>query len=203
VSVLNRPSLRLNKNWTPVDIDTVKKSLIKVFCGQALIIDTDDYQTYDFEGWAELPLKDGDDFIQTTSSRVRVPEVILLTQYGKIPFFDVKLTRKNLLIRDGHRCAYTNKPLTPRTATIDHIRPKSRGGRNDWNNVVIASLEANSRKGNRTPSQAGMKLLRTPHAPTWSPLFTSCLSSIPESWKQFIKSDKVVDLMIAGSLTED
>jgi len=185
VNVLNRSTLILNKNWAPVYIDTVKHALIKVFNDSAMIMDHDDYNLYDWESWIKLEPRDGDFFIRTQKKNIRAPEIIILKSYDKIPVYEVKLTRKNLLVRDGFRCAYSGKKLRLHDATIDHVVPKCKGGNHSWDNVVISSKEMNTKKGNKTPVEAGLKLKKRPAKPAWHPLYTSMVPNVPESWKKF------------------
>ena len=184
---LNLPTLLLNKSWNPVHVETVKDSFVKVFAGTAELIQYPTFQGFDFEQWAELPVGDDDDYVRTTGGNILAPKIVRLIKYDRIPIFDIKLTRKNLLVRDGHRCCYTNEPLTYRNATIDHIMPQSRGGRHRWDNVVISSSRANRKKGARTPDEAGMPLLRKPYKPRWNPLYTSCVPRPPSEWNHLMK----------------
>jgi len=193
-SSLNRPVLVLNKSWAPIFIETIRQALPKIFNDSAMIIDHHDFNTYNWEQWYGMESNNGDAIIRTTRKDVRVPEIIVLHTYNKIPVFDVKLTRKNLLVRDRFRCAYTGEALRSKDATIDHIVPRCRGGANSWDNVVIASSEVNRRKGNRTPEEAGMQLQQHPFKPRWSPLYTSALPKMPKSWYHFIKIDKHISI---------
>lgn len=194
MSVLNKYALQLNRHWVPVYIETIRDALVKVFAETAVLVDSETFITYSFEEWAKLPVCEQDGFIQTVSSRVRLLPgstlIIVATKYDKIPVFDVKLTRRNLLTRDQHRCSYTGEKLTLKDATIDHVIPRVKGGKNKWENVVIASTEANRRKGELTPAEAGMKLLRQPFRPKWSPLFSACVANVPAAWSKFINPIK-------------
>ena len=170
MSVLNKYALQLNRHWVPVYIETIRDALVKVFAETAVLVDSETFITYSFEEWAKLPVCEQDGFIQTVSSRVRLLPgstlIIVATKYDKIPVFDVKLTRRNLLTRDQHRCSYTGEKLTLKDATIDHVIPRSRGGMTTWDNVVSACRKCNIKKGNRTPSEANMMLIRKPKSPT-------------------------------------
>ena len=193
MSSMHRAVLVLNRNWRAICIARFYQALTKIFKEQSFIVDPETYTEYDFLKWIELPVRDNDSFFLTTQGKIRCPELMRLRKYSGVPVFTVKLTRKNLLVRDGHRCAYTNKRLTLREATVDHIIPLSRGGKNHWGNVLLASAEANSKKGNRTPEEAGMQPLRKPFIPKWNPLYTGCASNIPESWTQWMKSYQQVN----------
>ena len=195
MSVLESPTLVLNRGWQAIRIERVRDSLPKVFSGTAKLIDHSDYACYDWDEWVEIFGWDIDKTVDvpcitTPSCKIRVPEVVVLTNYNKMPEQKVRLTRRNLFVRDAFRCQYTGKKVTMRTGTIDHVFPKSRGGKTVWENVVLASFDANVKKGGRTPKEAGLHLVREPQRPKWHPLFTKWLERHPESWNKFINTDK-------------
>ena len=186
MSVLNHFVLVVNKYWAAVYIDTVKHALIKVFNDSAMIMDKH-YNIYSWEEWLEVELEDGDSFIKTQKINIKAPRIIVLKYYDKVPVYEVKLTRKNLLVRDGFRCAYSGQKLRIHNATVDHTVPRCKGGSHSWDNVVISSKEMNTRKGNKTPEEAGMKLRKYPSKPNWHPLYTSMVSEVPDDWKPFFR----------------
>lgn len=194
-SSINLPTLVLNKSWNPIQIKPVYKAITKVLNEQAVILDPETSTTYSMEEWMKLPLIEGKPFIQSAHSKIRVPEIVILTKYDKTPYREVKLNRKNLLIRDNFTCQYTGKKITKESATIDHVIPRSRGGKSTWDNLVMSCLEVNAKKADRTPSEAGLKLLKKPIRPSWNPVYSrfSNLSpnKVPESWKLFVKVDGV------------
>lgn len=96
----------------------------------------------------------------------------------------VRLTRDNIFKRDGNACQYCG--TTRERMTIDHVFPRSRGGRNTWENLVSACERCNGRKNNRTPDEAKMKLLRRPRRPIWETFIVIERNPIPESWKPFV-----------------
>lgn len=190
---LTKPTLVLNSGWAPITIASVRKSIVKVCTGLANFLDPETYILHDFDSWIELPVEEGKAAIRGAhDDRIRVPEVIVLKSYSAFPHRQVKLTRRNLLIRDNFRCQYTGKKLHAKEATIDHIIPQSRGGPHNWNNVVICSVDVNSKKADRTPQEANMSLLSKPKEPKWSPIYSrfsrvALNGRYPESWKNFIK----------------
>lgn len=191
VSKLNNPTLVLNSGWQPITIASVRKSIVKVCTGLAFFLDHETYLLHDFDSWLELPVQD--EYIQSSNgSRVRVPQIIVLSSFSSFPDKRVKLTRRNLMIRDNFTCQYTGEKLRPSEATIDHIIPQSRGGKHIWENVVISSVHANIKKADRTPEEAGMDLLSEPKQPKWSPIYSkfsrvALSSKYPNSWRHFIK----------------
>jgi 5-methylcytosine-specific restriction endonuclease McrA len=199
MSVLNSPTLVLNKSWHPIRVETIRRSLPKVFSGVAKLFDEETYVPYTWDEWVNLFSFDSDDndaeelgydFIRSSKIKVRKPEIIILTEFNKIPRNKVRLTRRNLLIRDRFTCQYTGKRLNSRNATMDHVLPKSRGGKTEWKNLVICSLDANVKKANRTPEEAGLILKNKPKEPTWNPMYSFFVKNKPKSWDKFINTDK-------------
>lgn len=197
-SVLNSPTLVLNKHWKAIRIEPVKDALTKAFTGSAKLMDEDTCNIYDWDTWYNQFSFDFDDdvndfgyeFIRASSSLIRIPRIIVLSTYNKIPHTRIKLTRRNLLIRDKFTCMYTGKRLTSRTATMDHVVPKSRGGKTVWSNIVICSLEANVKKGNRTLAESGFHLRTEPKEPKWHPLYSYVIKERPKCWDKFINTDQ-------------
>jgi 5-methylcytosine-specific restriction endonuclease McrA len=103
--------------------------------------------------------------ITTSSGMFKLPTAIVLVQYVRIPYRKCKLSKKNLFNRDNGMCQYCSKKLTKASFTIDHVLPKSRGGKNTWENMVACCRNCNVKKKNRTPNEANMKLLSTPGLP--------------------------------------
>ena len=184
-SVLERPTLVLNRNWQPVGVATVAKALTKVWNETARIVDPADYQQYAWENWAELRPEDGDLFIQTNRFQLRVPEVVTLTKYDRLPTNAVTFSRRNVFKRDRFMCQYCGAQPGSEELTIDHVVPRAQGGTSTWANCVLACIDCNSRKADRTPEQARMPLRSTPVRPKWKPVYASRGIRI-ESWSRFI-----------------
>jgi hypothetical protein len=105
-----------------------------------------------------------EDFIEisTPNGIFKLPRHIALKKYVYIPFKNFSPTRKNIFKRDNHICQYCSCKVDSHIATIDHVLPRSRGGKHRWENVVTCCLKCNRKKGDRTPSEAKMPLLSTP-----------------------------------------
>jgi len=159
--------LVLNKSYIPVHITSIKRAICLVFKGIAKIVDQE-YQIYDFQSWTELSVAMTDDCIHLTESAIRVPRVIMLQFYDKMPRRDVRFTRENIYLRDRNTCQYCGKHYKRSNLNIDHVVPLSQGGQTHWENVVCSCLTCNGKKGGRTPVQAQMKLLRDPYIPKYS-----------------------------------
>lgn len=184
-NVLQRPTLVLNRNWQAVNIKPVTTALIKVFSGNASVVDPKTYALYDWADWSKLEPEDGEFTIKCIGGVIRVPEVITLKEYSKTPNRAVPFSRRNLFLRDKCTCQYCGVKLKTIDVTIDHIVPRSRGGLTTWENCVVACIKCNSKKADRLLKDAKMKLLSIPERPKWSPSFHSCELRIP-SWEKFV-----------------
>ena len=184
-AALERPTLILNRNWQPVGIATVAKSLVKVWNDNACIVDPVDYQQYTWADWAQLAPEAGELVIRTRTSRLRVPEVIVLTSYDRLPANVVTFTRRNIFKRDRYTCQYCGQQPTSDELTIDHVVPRAQGGVSTWENCVLACIDCNTKKANRTPAQAKMPLRREPVQPAWRPLYAAHKLRI-DSWSKFV-----------------
>ena len=184
-AVLDRPTLVLNRNWQPVGVATVARSLVKVWNETARIVDPADYRLYDWSDWAALQPEEGDPFIQTRRLRLRAPEVITLTKYDRLPQNAVTFSRRNVFKRDRFTCQYCGTQPGLEELTIDHVMPRAQGGTSTWSNCVLACINCNARKADRTPQQARMPLRHTPRRPTWKPLYGSHGVRI-DSWSKFV-----------------
>lgn len=190
MSSLNRPVLVLNKMWIPIRVASVKRCLKLIFSDKASLVDPSDYSVYSWEEWMLLDTASDEYVIPTTRDSIKIPEVIVLLKYDKVYTKDLRLTKRNIYIRDKYRCQYTGKQLNFDEANIDHIIPRSRGGKNTWDNLVVCTKEINSIKGDRTPEEAGLKLIKQPVKSVaagphklMDPKF-----KMPESWSKFIKN---------------
>ena len=168
VPILHRSSvLVLNRHWLANDTITpiVAFGHLATGSARALRIDGDSIQPFDWEDWRGLEIPDGLAAIGTPSGRVRIPTVIVLTRYARVPMIRPVFGFRGLWERDGGRCQYTGRELKPGEANIDHVLPRSRGGVDSWENCVLADRKVNTRKGSLTPEEAGLRLLTEPRLP--------------------------------------
>ena len=185
VNVLQRPTLVLNRNWQPVNVATVARALVLVWNEAARVVDVADYQTFTWADWSKLRPRDGEDSIRAIRLRLRVPEVIALVNYDRLPKLAVTFSRRNIFKRDRYVCQYCGSQPGTAELTIDHVVPRARGGESNWTNCVLACVACNKRKADRTPHQAGMRLRKVPVRPTWKPIYARDSVRI-ESWSKFI-----------------
>lgn len=185
IHVLQRPTLVLNRNWQAVHIATVARALVMLYRGAARVVDPRNYQTYDWNDWAQLRPAEGDAFVRGVSLRIRVPEVVTLAEYDAVPSASVTFSRRNIFKRDKFTCVYCGVQPGVNELTIDHVLPRAQGGQSSWDNCVLACLACNHAKADRTPEQAGMRLRKQPQRPAWKPVYA--MDSVPiESWTKFI-----------------
>lgn len=181
--------LVLNRNWQAVNTCSPAEAFCQMASNAARGLDIESSHMFpvEWEDWLLLPIREQDQGIGTVNGGVRIPAVIVLSRYDKIPLQRPKLSNAGIKRRDQNRCQYTGKLLRPGEATIDHIMPRSRGGTTTWENCVLADAEVNRRKADRTPEEAGLKLLREPKKPTPMPMTMVINNSynIPE-WGFFL-----------------
>ncbi len=183
--------LVLNKHFIPVSLTSWKRAIKLLFLGRADVVD-EEYRTYDFKDWFELSqmIKENPaGFIYTAKFKIAVPEIISLKFYDKIQFEEPQLTRRNVYEHYGYRCCYCGKKFTTEKLNIDHIIPRSRGGKTEWDNIVTSCISCNFKKANRTPQEAGMKLVISPSKPQRRIKLALVFNTnirIPSSWQKFI-----------------
>lgn len=151
----------------PVRITTARDALVLLFLGRARALDSS-FEPLDFEQWRKSHPANDDESIGTISGALRVPRVLQLTTYNRVPRATVRLSRRNIYLRDDHTCQYCSERPGTRELNLDHVVPRSRGGRSSWDNLVTSCRECNLEKGGLTPDEAGMRLRRKPVQPAWS-----------------------------------
>lgn len=164
---LNARVLLLNQSYEPIAICNVKKAIILLFLEKAELV-SDNQSLALHSARQVLPW----------------PSVIRLNNYIKLPYKDIILTRKNILRRDKHKCGYCGRSDLP--LTIDHIIPKSRGGRDTWDNLVAACLLCNNKKGDKTPDESDLSLRIKPYRPNYIMFIINSVSRLDENWKPFL-----------------
>ncbi len=185
--MLGEPTLVLNKNWVAIQTTTVRHAFCLLFSGAARAVHPDTFEIHDVDSWFELDVGWNEPAIETTSRRIRVPDVILLTRYSHVPRRHVSFSRRNLYRRDAHTCQYCARRLPIDQLTIDHVVPRSRGGNTSWDNCVVACGTCNRRKGNRTLAEAGLSLVRRPLAPHWTPYVQIEDHQRKPTWERFVE----------------
>lgn len=183
--------LVLNRNFFAIHIAGWQRALSLVYLDHARVVD-EEYRTYSFEDWRELSqLMAGHPagFVTTPTFRIAIPEVIALKTYDRMPAGDVKFTRRNIYEHYGHRCCYCGRRFGTQELNLEHVLPRSRGGKTDWANIVTACVPCNLRKADRLPDEAGMSLLIKPSKPKWrgsASLVFKAPFKIKASWQRFV-----------------
>lgn len=174
--ILNKATvLVLNRNWQAINVRTPAEAFCQMATGAAtgLAIDGEFMAPVKWKAWLNLPIRERDHGVATPRGLIRVPTVIVLARFSKVPCRRPALSARSIWQRDGGICQYTGRKLAPNEGNIDHVVPRSRGGATSWENCVLAHREVNSRKGSRLPQEAGLRLLRVPVAPKELP--ATCL----------------------------
>jgi 5-methylcytosine-specific restriction endonuclease McrA len=195
VGVLDRRVLVIDESWRPVDVTTVLAALCKVCSGKAAIVDRS-YQLYGFEEWVEnwsdavkaaemaaagIPL------VRSRNFAIPVPEVIRIAKKVRFWRRRAKLCRKAIFNRDDSTCQYCGRKMQASKLNIDHVIPKSRGGATSWGNLVLSCVACNHKKDDRTPAEAGLRLLRKPTEPHWAVVDRrGIMKDPPKSWEDFL-----------------
>lgn len=179
---LNRVTvLKLNSAWLPLRPEHLERILVDMskdtVRGLNIEYSTDENGNYLFDKepvniepvtwdtWITLPVRSYDQFISTSKLRIRVPSVVVCTEYNKVPMKKPRLNIENLARRDGYKCCYTGKELPRNKWSMEHIEPRSKGGKTTWKNIALCDKDVNHQKGNKTPEEAGLKLLIDPKEP--------------------------------------
>jgi len=190
-SVLSQPTLVLNRNWQPVHVANVQRALRLLFSGAACVVDPENYQVYSWDDWSMVQPQLDEPAIRTVALRLKIPEVLVLTQFDRLPKSTVSFSKRNVFKRDRYTCQYCGVQPSRKEFTIDHVVPRALGGQTTWENCVLACMECNHRKADLPLPRTGMKLRRTPDQPAWRPLY-SAHNVQRKSWKNFISTRPAV-----------
>jgi len=188
MTVLAEKVLVLNRSWHPINVTTVREAVTLAYQGAAEFVGPD-YRTFSFDNWKDAAdyAKDATKYLHGCDWRMICPEVIVLTDYNGINKRKIKFSRRNIFERDKYTCQYCNRRFKRHNLTIDHVLPKSRGGTSRWENVALSCLPCNSRKDDRTPAEARMKLRKVPKQPRWEDVKLRGLQGpMPASWESFL-----------------
>lgn len=167
---MGRKVLILNADYRAISICTVPKAFLLVYLNKAEMV-------------AENPK----DKIRTVNKTYPLPSIIRLNSYVSVPFRNVVMTRQNIFKRDNNTCVYCGKQSD---LTLDHVMPKSRGGKTHWENLVTACKRCNSEKGSSTPEEAKMHLRIKPFKPTFLMFVRDCSGNLEENWLPFLGKNR-------------
>jgi 5-methylcytosine-specific restriction endonuclease McrA len=188
---LEQQVLVLNRLWQAVNVCSVRRAMSLLFEGHAQVVlghQDGSFQTYGFKEWQDVSeTSPSEPHIRTVSFRIRVPRVILLLFFDRLPRKEVKFTRHNIFERDRNTCQYCGQVFDRQNLNLDHVIPRDRGGPTSWENIVCSCIRCNTHKANRTPREAGMQLTRKPKRPKWRPVAQVSVGlEYDESWRHFL-----------------
>lgn len=211
MSIVNKNiCLNLNANWQPIGYRTVKNAIIdlsgasnqgKPSCLALDIeyeLDENNNPIYEnptymnaisWEDWLNLPIRPYDTFISTQHKQIRVPTITIAANFSRMPMkkFGNVPSKGDIYYRDGGICQYSGKKIHRSKSTIDHIIPKSKGGTDSWNNLVLCSKDINLKKSNKSLKETGLKLLNKPIKPESVPIYYMIDELKHPSWNIFLK----------------
>ena len=183
--MLSSSVLVLNRSYVPVNITTVKRAFVLFYQGLAKAVDQE-FATFDFESWSELSIAAHHETIGMVDRIIRVPRVILLTAYERVPKRHVRFSRHNIYLRDNNTCQFCGRHFSRSDLNLDHVIPRSRGGKTVWENVVTSCITCNRKKGGSLPAEVGMKMIRHPARPRWTPFMDFSLHQVRHlEWRPF------------------
>ena len=193
--------LVLNKFYFPLAVEDVEKTFGNIFSGSVIPLDityemTDD-NTVNLENieyfmpipsvkeWLGLPIRPYDEYIQTARGPIRIPSVVICSHFDKVIYNKIQFpTKQNILKRDNYTCVYTGVKLAKDNISVDHIIPRSKGGRDTWENMVCCDKLLNSKKASFTLDQIGLKLRYKP----FKPKNGMALDLYKDEWASFLKN---------------
>ncbi len=170
---MNAEVLVLNASYEPLHVVSTRRAILLLLKDKAELVEATDR------------------YVRAASARFPQPSVIRLRKYIKLPRnLTLPLTRRLVYARDQYTCQYCGNSPGASQLTLDHVLPKSRGGQKTWENIVTACKRCNQRKGNRTPQEAHMHLLRQPYRPRYVALvWLKTPARHNEAWKKYITVD--------------
>lgn len=212
LNLLNQENvLKLSKSWQPLDKTSVQKAITQM-CSMskhgnpvALAINIEYEQIgeneWDFESpinmtplawdeWVKVPIRPFDSWITTTKSQIRVPTVIINPNFDKTIMIKKSLSSKSIFERDNFTCQVSGKRLNKAELSVDHVKPRSKKGKNDWTNCVTMDKNLNSKKGDKSLEEMGWKLLRQPFEPPSIPSWSRIKEIRNRDWVHFLFKER-------------
>jgi len=192
--MMKRNVLLLNKNWQPIASAPWRTAVKIVIRGHGYVVDHRTFERLDWVAWVATHSAgidadvDRRRYIQTGVRLIECPKVVTLARFGGLPKRRLAFSRNGIYARDSHRgkpqCQYCGSYPTGRSLTLDHVIPRAQGGKTQWENCVVACEKCNMLKADRTPEQAGMRLLSKPKRPE---VFQALLGELEPEWEVFVK----------------
>lgn len=182
--------LVLNRNWQAIHVKSPAEALSMMYTDAATgldILGEDNMVPYRWKDWINLPNDSESEYVKTINGDIKIPKVIVLCKFDKVPMKRPKFSLSAVWNRDEGICQYSGRKLSKNEGNVDHIIPRSRGGKTDWSNCVLTSREINAKKADKTPEEAGLKLIKPPIIPRYMPstLYIKNKHNIKE-WELFL-----------------
>ena len=188
--VLSKAVLVLNRNWQPVQTCTARRAVHLLSIGHARVVQEDGeekFETHDFDSWLNYSGRSPQpQMIHSVKIALRIPKIVVLSLYDKIPSKEVTFSRRNVFWRDQHTCQYCFQSFTEGELNLDHVIPRDKGGKTSWENIVTSCVKCNTRKGNKLPQEANMHPRNKPVAPRWKPDFGIREKNQELAWADFM-----------------
>lgn len=167
---MNANTLVVDQGYAPVKVVTWQRAIQLLFLGKVEVIE-------EYDG-----------FVRSTLLVMKIPAVVRLLKGFRRPKKPVKFSRVNIYGRDDYRCQYCGDKCEMAELTYDHVLPRAQGGKTEWTNIVSACADCNSKKANRTPEQARMRLLKKPVQPVSAPVMMVEISrqNVPDAWRDYL-----------------
>jgi 5-methylcytosine-specific restriction endonuclease McrA len=194
-SALDASVLVLNKYYAAIRVVSVRRALSLLYrrLAEVIQVESNEFTNYDFDSWREVSEfrakfeRQRHEWVRCVRFELAVPRIVRLMLYDRLPRQTVKFNRRNIYARDHNRCQYCGKRLPTTDLSLDHIIPRSQGGKSTWENIVCCCVKCNVRKGGRRPDEASIRLIAQPVRPKRPPVIALRLTSSKyASWKQFL-----------------
>ena len=160
--------LKLDSSFKPVEVISWQEAVVLTWLNKA---------------WAA---EYTDKWVHSAKKAFQIPSVIVLFRYIDEKFFQVPCVRRNILLRDDFHCQYCGNRFKEDDLTIDHVHPRSKGGKNDWDNVATACRDCNQKKGDHMPENAPVKIIKKPTAPSYRSLIKKRIGNANSKWKEYL-----------------
>lgn len=183
---LGAPVLVLNRNYLPVRVTTARMAFELLYQGRARALDAH-FELHTFESWGTARTNSTYETIGTTRGPLPIPRIVVLGVYNRVPATILRLSRRNVYLRDDYTCQYCGDQPGVEQLNLDHVVPRSRGGDASWDNLVTSCKSCNLKKGRALPEECGMIPKNAPSCPRWSTAvqFQAMPRSFAE-WEPFI-----------------
>jgi 5-methylcytosine-specific restriction endonuclease McrA len=195
-AVLTQPVLVLNRLWQAVNVIAARRAFVLLAREEAQVVhrdeSLDEFLMFSLMDWADFsrenPPLEACEGVRTVRQTIRLPRVILLTVFDRMPCKELKLTRNNVFERDKNRCQYCGRTFLREQLNLDHVIPRHYGGKTTWENIVCSCIACNTHKANRLPHEAHLRLICKPVRPKWRPIISTLLDRRPHhpAWRHFL-----------------